>query len=174
MVSSNILRTVACDSRKCWATWEGTTPARSAARTALRCSSCSTDEALLDSEGLFWRLGLGIRCLSDRLACFAASSSSARLQAALHFFEELAELLGQFGIRQAGQRRPLNRSDNRFAWGRWYGYRVIEQIEGARRKYLGRHAVYMGIRPPFSKQIWYVGDFPEARDGACSLRLSFE
>ena len=56
--------------------WVGATPARRAARTALRCPSCSTGGVLLDLKGLACFAGLGTSRSRDNRACFTAASSS--------------------------------------------------------------------------------------------------
>ncbi len=75
------------DRPKCLATWAGATPARRAARTALRCPSCKGDGTFLDLEGLCCLTGSGTRLFSNRLACLAAASNSGRPP--LPFFSRL-------------------------------------------------------------------------------------
>ncbi len=77
--SSSTLRTAASDRPKCLATWVGATPATRAARTALRCPSCSGEEVLADLGCRSWRVEPETRCLSAILArCTAVSTSGGR------------------------------------------------------------------------------------------------
>jgi hypothetical protein len=65
--------------RSAWRLEWGLPPATRAARTALRCPSCSGEEILADLRCRSWRVEPGTRCLSVLLArCTAASSSGGR------------------------------------------------------------------------------------------------
>ena len=79
-VSSSTLRTAASGRPKCFATCLGATPARRAARTALRCPSCNVDEVLPGRED--WPRGFegrGLRRSRNTLAFLTAAFNSGRL-----------------------------------------------------------------------------------------------
>ena len=69
----------------------------------------------------------------------------------LHFIQKLAKVLCQLCIGQTGKLPQLGRGRSRFGPRGRYGQRDLEQVEGARRRSLVRHAIYMGIPLPSSK-----------------------
>ena len=83
------------------------------------------------------------------------SGSPALLHPALHFLYEPTQMLCQLGVRPAGKRRRPGR-DSSFRRRCRYRQGVLEQVEGAGRRSVARHAIYMGIQPLLAKPIWYI------------------